>query len=270
MKARRPSHNLRTVVIANDFHIPFHDEAALALLKRFLKRERPEWLILNGDLVDFWEISAFDRTPRTGPTLAEEVRAGRKVLIAFRRLLPSARITWIEGNHEFRLRKYLIQHAPELYGLSGLSVPELFGLKDLRIEYVAGSAQASRFTDTFIKVGQLYVGHWTKMARHGGYAAKGLVDEKGVSLLQGHTHRFGAHARTTVDGSVFLGIENASMCARRASYVARPNWQLGFSLVYLEPLSGRFQWYPVLIGRHGFLWKGRHFRYREHSLSRAA
>lgn len=254
------THNQHTVVIANDFHIPFHDRAALALLKRFLKREQPHWLILNGDLVDFWEISAFDRTPRSGPTLMEEIRAARTVLRGFRRLLPKARVTWIEGNHEFRLRKYLIQHAPELYGLPGLSVPVLFGLKELRIDYVAGASSASRFTDTFVKVGELYVGHWAKTARHGGYAAKGLVDEKGVSLLQGHTHRFGAHARTTVNGQVLLGIENASLCARRASYVARPNWQLGFSVVYLDPRSGRFQWYPVLIGRKGFVWQGRRYR----------
>lgn len=46
-----------------------------------------------------------------------------------------------------------------------------------------------------------------------------------MSVLQGHTHPFGAHARTTVDGHVILGIENFCMCSRRASYVAYPNWQ---------------------------------------------
>ncbi len=83
------------------------------------------------------------------------------------------------------------------------------------------------------------------------------MDDKDVSLLQSHTHRFGAHARTTVDGRVLLGIENFSMCSRRASYLAYPNWQLGFSVIYLDPQSGRFQWYPVMIGRQGFVWKGR-------------
>jgi len=37
------------VVIANDFQIPFHDEKALLLFKMFLRRERPDWLIMNGD-----------------------------------------------------------------------------------------------------------------------------------------------------------------------------------------------------------------------------
>jgi hypothetical protein len=92
------------------------------------------------------------------------------------------------------------------------------------------------------------------------YAPKRLVEDKGVSLLQGHTQRFGAHARTTVDGRVILGIENFSMCVRKASYTAYPNWQQGFSVVYLEPTSGRFQWHPVAITNDMFIWKGRKYK----------
>ncbi len=244
------------VVVVNDFHVPFHDEAALTALHRFLRRERPDWLILNGDFMDFWEISRFDLTPRAGKEFREEIRIGKVILRDVRRLLPRARITWIEGNHEFRLRRYVIQNARHLYGLPGLSVPELFELKRLRIEYVACHPAASKFTDNFIRVGNLYVGHWDKMALHGGYAAKGLVEAKGVSVLQGHTHRFGAHARTTVDGRILLGIENSSMCRREASYVAHPNWQLGFSVVYVDPVSGRFQWAPIAVGAHAFPARG--------------
>lgn len=39
---------------------------------------------------------------------------------------------------------------------------------------------ASRFSDTFIKFGDLYVGYWDTVAKEGGYTAKRL-DEKGVS-----------------------------------------------------------------------------------------
>ena len=63
-----------------------------------------------------------------------------------------------------------------------------------------------------------------------------------------------------MDGRVLLGIENSSMCARRQSYVSRPNWQLGFSVIYFQPKSGRFQWFPILIGRdYRFLWRNREY-----------
>src|SRR5947199_2938097 len=98
----------QVVVIANDFQIPFHDEKALLLFKMFLRRERPDWLILNGDFQDFWEISSYDLTPRGGKDFKREIEAGETIIRSFRRSISLARITWTEGNHEFRLRKYLI------------------------------------------------------------------------------------------------------------------------------------------------------------------
>jgi UDP-2,3-diacylglucosamine pyrophosphatase LpxH len=247
------------VVVANDFHIPFHDERALVLLNLFLRAEKPDWLILNGDFQDFWAFSNFDLTPKPGRALTEEIAVGKAVFHSFRRMLPRSRITWIEGNHEFRLRRFLIRNARELYGIPGLSVPKLFGLKELGIEYIPCNPRAGRFMDTFVRVGNLYVGHWDTVAKHGGYAAKRLVADKGVSILQGHTHRFGAHACTTLDGRVLLGIENFSMCDWNATHASRPNWQLGFSVLYVHRATGAFQWYPLLIDRHRFLWKDRMF-----------
>lgn len=247
------------VVIANDFQIPFHDPKALLLLNQFLRRERPDWLILAGDFQDFWEISSFDTAPHSGKRLLGEIKLGHSILKSFRRVLPHARITWLEGNHEFRLRRYLMKHARELYDLPALTVPELFGLKDLQIEYVGCDRRASKFTGTHIQVGNLYVGHFEIVAKHGGYAAKQLVEDKGVSLLQSHTHRFGAHARTGLDGRVVIGVENFCMCSRRQSYTTNPNWQLGFSAVYLEPRSSRTQWYPIMIDGYSFVWKDREY-----------
>jgi UDP-2,3-diacylglucosamine pyrophosphatase LpxH len=212
---RTKSSTYHLAVIANDFQIPFHDEKGLLLFKLFLRREKPDWLILNGDFQDFWEISKYDHIPRSGKEFRLEVEIGKHILSSFRRSLPHARITWIEGNHEFRLRKYLIQNAKELYGLPGLSVPDIFDLRRLKIHYIPCHELATKFTDNFIRVGDLYVGHFDKVSKHAAYAAKLLVEEKGVSLIQGHTQRFGVHARTTVDGRVLLGIENFSMCSRQ-------------------------------------------------------
>src|SRR5947199_8327000 len=167
----------QVVVIANDFQIPFHDERALSLFKLFLRRERPDWLILNGDFQDFWEISSYDLTPRTERGFQREIEIGKGILRSFRRSLPHARITWIEGNHEFRLRTYLIQNPRALYGLPGISVPDIFDLKRLKIEYVSCHELATKFTDNSIRVGDVYVGHWDKVSKHGAYTAKVLVEE---------------------------------------------------------------------------------------------
>jgi hypothetical protein len=88
MSIRRGRSAYRLAVIANDFQISFHDERALLLFKLFLRRERPDWLILNGDFHDFWEISNYDQTPRTGKEFRQEVEIGKKILGCFRRSLP--------------------------------------------------------------------------------------------------------------------------------------------------------------------------------------
>lgn len=53
----RPQDQL--VAIANDFQTPFHDIMVISLFRLFLRRERPDWLILNGDFQDFWEIPSY-------------------------------------------------------------------------------------------------------------------------------------------------------------------------------------------------------------------
>lgn len=256
MRRNSQSHKARyqMVMVANDFQIPFHDEKALKLFLLFLQHEKPDWLVINGDFQDFWEISKYDIAPRAGKTFWEEIQMGRSILASFRRLLPQARITWIEGNHEFRLRQYLIRKAQALYDLPGLSVPELMRLDALDIEYVASKKVLSRFSDNYIRLGDLYIGHWDKVSKHAGYAAKNLVEEKGVSLIQGHTQRFGVHARRTIDGRILVGLENFCLCSMHPTYVSHPNWQLGFSVVYHQPATGRFDLHPILIRDYQFVW----------------
>jgi hypothetical protein len=75
---------------ANDFQVPFHDEKARTIFKLFLRRERPDWLLLNDDFQDFFEISTFELTPRTGKALIEEIKIGKKILKSFCKILPNA------------------------------------------------------------------------------------------------------------------------------------------------------------------------------------
>ena len=54
------------------------------------------------------------------------------------------------------------------------------------------------------------------------------------------------------------------MCSRRQTYVSYPNWQLGFSVVYFQPSTGRFQWFPVLIGSdYRFVWRNKEYGLQE-------
>jgi len=250
------------IVVANDFHVPFHDPKAEKLLEKFLADQKPDLFIINGDFLDMWDISSFDRTPKFGSPLLEELKMGRKILERFRKLLPKTKITYIEGNHEFRMKKLLIRKAPELYGLPGFSVPEMLGLKDLDITYIAVTKGASSFTDNWIRLGDLYIGHWNKVNRFAGYTAKALLDLKGVSIVAGHPHTFGVSARRYVDGREIMAIENFCLCELDPPYVSKPSWSQGFSVVYRKKGTKRFHVYPILFVEHKFF-----FGNKEYSLN---
>ena len=259
MKTTRTKTKYEMAVVANDFHVPFHDPKATKLLEKFLADQKPDLFVINGDFLDMWEISQFDRNPKFGRPLLGEIEEGKKILKRFRKILPKAKIIYVEGNHEYRLRKYLIRKAPELYGLPGLSISDLLDLKNLGITYKAVKEGANKFSDNWIKMGYLYIGHWDKANKHAGYTAKNLLDEKGVSLLQGHTHRHGVSARRYVDGKELIGVENFCMCRLDPYYVSKPSWSQGFSVVYRKKNTGRFHIYPIIFVEYKFFFGNKEY-----------
>jgi hypothetical protein len=46
-----------------------------------------------------------------------------------------------------------------------------------------------------------------------------------------------------------------------------PNWQQAFSVVYLEPTTGKFQWYPVAVTNQMFIWNGKKYKCSHSSLA---
>jgi len=245
----------KKIVVANDFQIPFHDRKLLKLFNKFLKYFKPSLLIINGDLLDCWMISDFDKTPKTGMDFSDELKLGYQVLKDWRRIMKDKEIWYIEGNHEWRLKKYINRIAPELFGL--LSLPELLKLKELNIRWIGTNKLANKWIDTYVKIGDIYVGHYDKVNRHSGYTAKNLVDYKGVSLIQGHVHRGGVHYRRTLNSQQITAIENFCMCSLNPNYISEPNWQQGFSVIYLE--SKKTFVYPIHIKDYEFYWADKKF-----------
>ena len=84
--------SIKKIVIAADFHIPFQDEKALKLFKIFLKDFQPDKLILAGDILDFWEISHFNKIPKDPDSLQETIDICYKILKEFRTLFPNSEI----------------------------------------------------------------------------------------------------------------------------------------------------------------------------------
>lgn len=119
-----------TVVIGSDFHIwPGKESTSLRAFKKLCKELKPAAVILNGDVLDFPQIS---RHPPIGwesaPDLKDEIEAAQDHLDDIVRALPrGCRKVWTLGNHDARFETRLATVAREYKGLKGIHLSDFFG-----------------------------------------------------------------------------------------------------------------------------------------------
>lgn len=247
-----------TTVVIGDVHVPFHDPVALGLVYQFIEQTQPDRVIINGDFLDCYKISHFSKDPLRGQAFPAEIAAARDLLRKLRRVAPDAEITFISGNHEHRLHRYIINNAPELRGLDGLCIEDQLHLGDLNIGWVP--CLADKFIDTFIRDGELLIGHFSAANQYSGYTAKALLDKYGLSLIQAHVHSMGVSNKTLADGPV-MAWEGGCLCDLHPHYCHPQKWCHGFMVVHREFGGTFFHVEPVLIlGENGcrqFFYGGR-------------
>lgn len=186
--------------------------------------------------MDMWELSSFDKVPKGSNSFVEEVNLTKTFLGELKRIT-DCQITYTTGNHEFRLKKYLIGQAPELWELDTLNVETLLGLDNLDIEFVDLPDSCSRFQDVWVLDQDYYVGHFNLVRGASGATAKALVDKYGVNIIQAHVHRGGVYYKKMITGQVLVGVEGYCMCNLDPSYMRNPNWQGGWvDLIDNEPI----------------------------------
>jgi predicted phosphodiesterase len=227
---------LRTLVIS-DLHVPYHDESAVDLALRVVEFWHPDQIIVNGDLIDAYSVSKYDKDPERlmDGGLQEEVDVARRLLRRFnaslqyrtrvKTLLPKRRIIVKPGNHENRVPIYLKRH-PELHGVRALRIQDLLGLDAEGIEYDEAP--------TLLAQGALRVSHGTRVRQKAGYTATAELEKAMHRFggITGHTHRIGT-VYVTADKEVVSWSEGGCLCRLNAEYVdGEANWQHGITLVY--------------------------------------
>ena len=239
-------------VVMSDLHIPFHDKKSVALVLSFVKKFRPDVMFLNGDIIDCFNISAYTKHPATKESLRDEIDETRVFLADCRKAVgDDARIIYVQGNHEYRLQRFLAQKARELFELEGLTLAEQLHFKDLGIQSVEG-----RNKENYVQYGNVFVGHWDKANKWAGYTAKGLVEDKGVSIIQGHTHKVGMHTRRRMDGTTLIGVEYGCLCDLNPQWINTPAWTQGICVLYKNRKTNVCHVQVVQILDHEFVFDG--------------
>jgi hypothetical protein len=160
----------------------------VALACAYIEDYRPSLLILGGDIIDFYTASTkFKRTGSAERFVVDEIticiaEVLEPLVKAARKYNKQCKIVFVEGNHEYRIKRYIAYQAPVLENFPGLSIEEALQMPRLGIKYVN-----SRAGNGIYRVNKsLTAMHGT---RHGANPAKLTYDDWGSSAIIGHAHK---------------------------------------------------------------------------------
>jgi metallophosphoesterase superfamily enzyme len=214
------------VAVLNDIHVPFHDKYALNTAINYIEKYNPDYLLLNGDIGDFYANSRFVKDPNLRDT-AKELSMINQLLDWLQSKF--SRIIYKEGNHEARLFDYIASKAPELGNLEGIKLDRLLKLQERNITFVSNRER--------IKIDKLSVIHGNEIPAGGmiNVARTKILRAMG-NVLFGHHHVTQDFTQRTIDDKVIGSWAVGCLCGLSPEYAKFNSWNHGFALV--ETLQG--------------------------------
>lgn len=175
----------------NGMFLPTHDPKALDIALQVIKDVQPDKVVCNGDNLDFPTLGRFAQEAALFGTLNATLNHMHQFLATIRATSPKSEIIYIAGNHEERLRKFLMQNAPELNeirvagkGPRVNSVPFLLNLAEINVQYISGYPAGKYWLTDDLKVIHGYAAR-----KRGGMTAAAYLAEEDTSTIYGHIHR---------------------------------------------------------------------------------
>lgn len=215
---------------------PFHSREFLSDLLLIADEEAPDATVWAGDTVDFAEFSKFPKKPAIIRKAQLAIIEAAWVINRFGE--STLRTAMLEGNHDIRLPKAMIDNfaaayelkpATDLFGYSPLSVPKLLGIdNDPTVEWVGD------YPNGVYSIFDTDFEHGNKAPNVPGATVVAYGKERTRSLFFGHIHR---HEELTkqVQGKedpIFIGSPG---CACRKEHVPGAtrfvNWTIGAYLI---------------------------------------
>lgn len=247
---------METAFILGDIHGRYRDGLAFDIALDLIKDIQPSKIIINGDLIDFYAISHFGKDPERSLELQNEIDDTNDILDKIQEVSGSAKIEWVEGNHERRLRNYLWSSAPELACLRSLTMKSLFFLGARNIDYIESKGKSA-----YTKFGNILIGHWDIARQDSCASARAILVKNSCSIVQGHTHRLGMFYKTyRSQGKQVVGCEGGCLCQLDPEYCSDPDWQAGVTIIYKLDGKNRFHIIQIPIVKHEALFNGKIYR----------
>ena len=231
--------SLKRLLIVPDTHAPYHDTRAWNLMLKVAAQFKPDTIVHLGDLWDAYCVSSFDKDPTRAALITDELKAVHECLDNLDGLSATRKV-FVEGNHEYRLPRYIQAKAPETAGL--LNIRSLFGLGERGWQYVPYKHAT--------KIGKVYFTHDT--GNSGKYTTARALEAFQHSVVIGHHHAIQYQVLGDATGQHQVGAQFGWLGdVEQVDYIhrikAQRQWSLGFGIGYHNTNNGFVQLTPVPI-----------------------
>ena len=246
-------------VIANDVHGSMMDRPAVDAFLADLKRWNPDEIVLNGDIVECGGFLAAHHTlgyvAQTSYSYQDDIEAANWFLDEIQTAAPSAVIHYLEGNHEDRVERWIVdqtmRHQRDSEFLRGLVAPnallqlEARGIHFYRrsVEYVPGLPPG------WIKLGKIFFVHERSGSKN---AARDSVTRTAGNVVYAHTHREDSASVVLPGVGLVKAWNPGCLCQRQPlwRHSDPTGWSHGYAVQFVEA-SGEFLHLNIPI------WEGR-------------
>jgi predicted phosphodiesterase len=218
--------SIKKVLLLSDIHFPYHDVKALETALKYGKKEGIDAIFINGDMIDFYQLSFHEKDPRV-TNIADELEMAREFFALLQKQFPNVLVYYITGNHENRMERYLRVKAPELLDMQEFKIDALLRVREFGVHYIEHGTKCY--------FGKLLVEHGDKMKGSGGVnPARSLFMKLKRHAICGHFHRTSEATEKVYDGDVVVTYSTGCLCELEPRYMEVNNHNHGFAIVEMD------------------------------------
>ena len=213
------------ILILSDLHIPYQDNEAIQTALDWGKEHEINTILLNGDILDCYQLSRFIKDPRLR-SMAGELEDAIQFLEYLKSEFPSAVIYWKVGNHEERIENYLKVKAPELLDVSDFKLSVLMEFGARGIHCITDKRK--------VVIGKLTVLHGHEFHNKSAGSvnpARTLFLKTHQSAVVAHSHICSEHTDKRLDGDIITCWSVGCLCGLTPDYARINRWGHGFARV---------------------------------------
>jgi predicted phosphodiesterase len=192
-------------------------------LKHIADKGHTDFLILNGDILDVYMLSRWNKDPR-----ARDFAGELDMVQEFLRMACKIwkRVVWKMGNHERRWWDYMQRKAPELIGIEALAWDKLIQAEEIGFD-VVGWNQVIYAGELTILHGHEYGGTMFSPVN----PARGAFIRAHSCTVSGHLHRGSHHPEPDIRGRLTSCWSHGCLCDLHPEYAPLTKWDHSFLLM---------------------------------------